>query len=153
MNFLNELQLNSFKGVPPLPPTRPSGHQGGPKTYKKRCQSLFGNQADLEDHVIMFLSPFWHPKDTSNGAPRLTLRLEGSLEGRLELDAIRPPKLADTRKMLYPACGAASRKVLITYIAQSQSKFVMQRCMSRCRAAGCRRRRRRSGRGFSERTL
>ena len=73
------------------------------------------------------------------------MRLEGSLlrEG-LELDAIRRPKLADMRKMLYPACGAAPRKVLITYIAQSQSKFVMQRCMSRCRAAGCRRRRRRS---------
>ena len=92
-------------------------------------------------HVFV---PFWDLKDTSNGAPRLTLTLEGSLEGGLELDAIRPPKLADTRKMLYPACGGAPRKVLITYIAQSQSKFVMQRCMSRCRAAGCRRRRRRS---------
>ena len=27
--------------------------------------------------------PFWDPKDTPNGAPRLTLTLEGSLEGEV----------------------------------------------------------------------
>ena len=42
MNFLNEPQLNSFKGVPPLPPTPHGlvnlGSQVEPKSMEKRWQ-------------------------------------------------------------------------------------------------------------------
>jgi len=42
MNFLNELQLNSFKGVPPLAPTPHGlvnlGSQVEPKSKQKRWQ-------------------------------------------------------------------------------------------------------------------
>ena len=42
MNFLNELQLNSFKGVPALPPTPLGllklGSQVAPKNMQKRWQ-------------------------------------------------------------------------------------------------------------------
>ena len=124
---------------------------GGHPAGEVGLAGLSLNQANLEVHFILFLRSFWAAKDTSNAPPRLTLKLRGVWRQGVELDAIRRPKRADIGKMLNPACGAASRKVLITYIAQSQNKFVMQRCMSHCRAAGCRRKRRRSGRALFER--
>ena len=53
-----------------------SGHLIDAETMPERP----GGQAILGFHFLMFFNRFWDPKSMPNGAPRLTLKLEGSLE-------------------------------------------------------------------------
>ena len=71
-----------------------------------------GSQEVLEVHFVVFFKRFWAPDGKPNGAPRLTLKLEGNLEGGVATRCDSSPGARGYKKNDYPACGAASRKAL-----------------------------------------
>ena len=80
------------------------------------------------------------------------MRLEGSPDGGVGTRCDSSPKARGYKTNVISCLRSCLKKgTHHIYIAQSQSRFVVQRCMSLGRAPGYRRRRRRSGRALFER--